>query len=246
MSTFHAIYAIDGVRGRLRVDRHGAFQPDIRGAGRRGGHVLLAVDQFRRSLLRTRHRGQLGCPVFAPRDDDHRQRGPPDRLVRIHGDLVGQARQGFPAADHDPADTRHRARNGGSGQRDYGAVDRTGHPAGVRPAGDQPSAVSHRRGPRRQHRRRGNPGRRPDQHHHRHRSPTELHYVHRQYGAGGAYRPRRPAAPAAPAVSRLLHRRSRAGRRCHDAEREGSDPQSPAADPMRNRPGRSVRRIRHA
>ena len=56
-----------------------------------------------------------------------------------------------------------------------------------------PAPFLDRRGPRRQHRRRGDPGRRPDQHHHRHRRPAELHYVHGQHGAGGAHRPRRPA-----------------------------------------------------
>jgi Na+/H+ antiporter NhaD/arsenite permease-like protein len=46
---------------------------------------------------------------------------------------VGQARQGLPAADHDPAVAGDRTRDGSSGQRDHGVADRSGDPAGVRP-----------------------------------------------------------------------------------------------------------------
>ena len=139
MSLFHAIYASTVfvvAYVLIATERFNKTLVALAGATAMFFLPLINSDE----VFYSRDTGdQLGRPLSAPRHDDHRQRGPPDRRVRICRDLVGQTRQGLPAADHDPADDRHRPRNGRLGQRHHGVADRTGHPAGVRPARVNPA-----------------------------------------------------------------------------------------------------------
>ncbi len=139
--------------------------------------------RVRRCVLLARNRDRLGRHLSAVRDDGDRIGAAPDRRLRVHRDMGGQARQGISGADHDPAGARDRSRIGAAGQRHHGPARRAGDPADVRPAQRSRRAVSDGRGVRVQHRRRVDVGRRSTEHHHREPGGSVVQRLSRPYAA---------------------------------------------------------------
>ena len=148
-----------------------------------------------------------GTSSFCCSDDGHRRRPQADRPLRIPCTVGGTEVRRTPLQAARPAHPGHRHRLSHPRQRHLRPARRPGDAVGLPPARAGSRAVPHLTDPGLQHRRHGDPDRRPAEHHHRQPGRAELRRLPGPLPAAHDHPAGRVRADVAGAVPKLPVRR---------------------------------------